>query len=427
METESVYFQRKWRELALIERNLSQPASCVVRPRTIGGLIKAKFSLAAELKAQHALRSWQNTETCWQSAVPLRAGLFKFDYRYQRADLAVSEGPLPYGSPDRFPGAEIQQITYTCSGMAAISAILLAVYRPGAKLLYKPGCYKETLELASSWVTGLQVVDLSRTGHRSDVLQGEQLLWLDVPPGSKPSSDQQDGFDRIDLIVFDTTCFNHCSGRIRRIVMWARRAKVPIILVRSHTKLDSLGIEYGRLGSAMFLSFPEVPCARAARLREIAHNMQELVRLLGSAALPAHFCPFVGGSEYRQLSVRRSAARLRNGRLLARMLVQQLGASAVRVYPHGLFTALVPPHRWSEDEVASAAEELATDLSRRGFPVFHAGSFGFDFTAVEAFFDTEIDRPVMRVAIGDLPLTICAQVANAIAGWWARRCRLRAA
>jgi hypothetical protein len=94
---------------------------------------------------------------------------------------------------------------------------------------------------------------------------------------------------------------------------------------------------------------------------------------------------------------------------------------------HGLFTALVPPHQWSEGEVASTAKELATDLSRRGFPVFQAGSFGFNFTAVEAFFDTEIDRSVMRVAIGDLPLTICAQVANAIAGWWARRCCLRAA
>src|SRR5215208_1536813 len=135
METEPVYFQRKWQELALSARSLSQPTSRVMRPRTIEGLIEAKFSLAAELKAQHALCSWQNTETCWQSAVPLRTGPFKFDYRYQRADLVVSEGPLPYGSPERFPGAEIQQITYTCSGMAAISATLLAASSPGTKLL----------------------------------------------------------------------------------------------------------------------------------------------------------------------------------------------------------------------------------------------------------------------------------------------------
>jgi hypothetical protein len=233
--------------------------------------------------------------------------------------------------------------------------------------------------------------------------------------------DQQDNSDRIDLIVFDTTCFNLYSGRIRHVVTWARRAKVPIILVRSHTKLDSLGIEYGRLGSAMFLSFPEVPCVRAARLQEIAHNVRELVRLLGGAALPAHFCPFVGGSEYRQLSVQRSAALLRNGRLLTRMLVRQLGASTLQEYPHGLLMALVPLRQWSESEAASTAEELATDLSCQGLPIHHAGSFGFDFMAVEVYFDTEINCSVVRIAIGDLPMEICARIADAVAGWWARR------
>src|SRR4051794_8837528 len=181
----AIRFQRKWQELALAARSLSQPTSHVMRPRTIEGLIEAKFRLAAQLKAQHVLRSWQNTETCWQSAVPLCTGPFKFDYRYQRADLAVSEGPLPYGSPNRFPGAEIQQVTYTCSGMAAISATLMAASGPGTRLLYRPGCYKETLELASSWIPGLQVVDLGRAGERSEVVQGEQILWLDMPTGPK--------------------------------------------------------------------------------------------------------------------------------------------------------------------------------------------------------------------------------------------------
>ena len=67
------------------------------------------------------------------------------------------------------------------------------------------------------------------------------------------------------MIVFDTTCLSSYSGRVRRVVTWARRAKTPVILVRSHTKLNSLGIEYGRLGSAMFLSFPDMPAVKTAK------------------------------------------------------------------------------------------------------------------------------------------------------------------
>ena len=80
METEPAYFARKWQELALtIARGLPQRTSHLAKPRTINELIEAKFRLAAELKAQHALRCWGNTETSWQPAVPLRAGPFTFD------------------------------------------------------------------------------------------------------------------------------------------------------------------------------------------------------------------------------------------------------------------------------------------------------------------------------------------------------------
>src|ERR1051325_9448159 len=167
METGSAYFQRKRQELALISRSLSPPLRAP-KPSTIEGVIEAKFRLAAQLRAQHVLRSWHNTETRWQTSVPLRAGPFEFDYRYQRADLTVSQGPLPYGSPERLAGAKVEQVAYTCSGMAAISSVLLAASVPvGAALFYKPGCYKETLELAA-WVSGLRLVALDGTGKRCD-------------------------------------------------------------------------------------------------------------------------------------------------------------------------------------------------------------------------------------------------------------------
>jgi hypothetical protein len=148
---------------------------------------------------------------------------------------------------------------------------------------------------------------------------------------------------------------------------------------------------------------------------------------LGSAALPAHFCPFIGIPAYWPLSSRRTATILRNGHSLVCTLMQKLGGAAVRRYAHGMFAALVPPSCWSETEAAGEAEQLAAGLASGGLPIRHAGSFGFDFVATEGFFDTGANQHLLRVAMADLPSPICARVTDGISDWWARRWRTRAA
>jgi hypothetical protein len=118
---------------------------------------------------------------------------------------------------------------------------------------------------------------------------------------------------------------------------------------------------------------------------------------------------------------------LRNGHHAARILGQQLGRSAVRQYRHGLFAALVPPCGWGEAEAIEEAELLAADLAGKGLPVRHAGSFGFDFVAIEGFFDTALQRQLLRVAAADLPEAVSTRVTNGITAWWTRRWRRRVA
>lgn len=223
----------------------------------------------------------------------------------------------------------------------------------------------------------------------------------------------------LDLVVFDTTCCFSGSGRVRRVLIWARRCRLPIVLVRSHTKLDSLGIEYGRLGSAVFVDAKEAIQSKERELQRIlAYEMRQAVRLFGGAALPAHFPPFAGNDDYRQLTDRRVAAILRNSRRATRYFSQEVpGLAGQLTYAHGLYLTLAPKRTVDEGGARELADQLSSDLSEIGLPVQHAGSFGFDFVATEWFSDSQSGRYMIRIAVPDLPTLLWDQILNAIARW----------
>jgi hypothetical protein len=107
-------------------------------------VIEQKFHLAAALKAEHVLHDWALTETAWTHSHRPRSGPFEFEYDYQRADLEV-RGPSFYG----FEKQSGSKTVYTGSGMAAISALLMAMASifPGADIVTMPNSYGETAEL----------------------------------------------------------------------------------------------------------------------------------------------------------------------------------------------------------------------------------------------------------------------------------------
>src|SRR3954462_7584767 len=123
METLEAYLDRKHEELTLLNSFLATRLA-LRRPLSVAEVIEQKFHLAAALKSEHALHDWALTETAWSHQGRLRAGPFEFSYDYQRADLEV-RGPSFY----RFDGAQANETIYTASGMAAISALLLALVR----------------------------------------------------------------------------------------------------------------------------------------------------------------------------------------------------------------------------------------------------------------------------------------------------------
>ncbi|QDF37963.1 hypothetical protein FJN17_10460 [Bradyrhizobium symbiodeficiens] len=418
METIQAYLERKHRELRLLNDCLTKPLD-LAPPRSVDEVVGSKFQITAALRAEHELQAWKATETAWSHAADPVSGPFEFRYDYQRADLTV-RGPSFY----EFDGGCISAAVYTASGMAAISAVLLASAQivEKADLLVLPGSYGETLELIRGLVPHLRLVALSLPlGDAFASANSPKILLLDSCSlaGAFEAAVRSDG-SGLDLVLFDTTCFAGSSGRIRRVLSWARRCGIPLVLVRSHNKLDSLGAEYGRLGSAVFVQGND-DRQRAGRpeWRRLEAETRNAVRLLGGAALPAHFPPFVGSAAYRDLTKRRVAAILRNGRSTARYFAARLPAlSAELHFAHGLYVTLRGSRPLDEASARQAAEDMSNELRAEGLPIRHAGSFGFDFAATEWFHDATTDHYSVRVAVSDLPTQVWDDLTAAIARWW---------
>src|SRR5207249_5673230 len=114
----------------------------------------------------------------------------------------------------------------------------------------------------------------------------------------------------------------------------------------------------------------------------------------------------------------RIAAIIRNNTRMARLLSASLGGSQVSAFQHGLYLTLTPSRDLSIPSARELAAALSDELASSGLPVSHAGSFGFDFVAIEWFADSSSRRNVVRVAASDIPLALIDQIAEELAREW---------
>ena len=419
METIESYLERKYREIALINGCLAPPLE-LTKPQSIAAAIEEKFRVAAALKAERCLLGWKITETAKPATQYWRSGPFAFHYGYQRADLAV-RGPPIYNALSTAPVPLFEQTSYTGSGMSAMAALLsaLSTLRGRIEVLTPPDCYSETRELLETF-RSIRIVAPENGRHLREAHDVVRVVLIDssVRSGFLPIRDSiaRDA----DLMLFDTTCLWRSSARVRRVLAWALQSGLPLALVRSHAKLDCLGIEYGRLGSVVIAApLNAIGSGRLGWITNLAGQIRESVRLLGAAPVLAHFPPFAGQEEFERCSIARIAAIMRNNRRMTRRLTSDTGRlRGISSYRHGLYFTLSPECHLREDEAGDLAAALCADLSRRGLPVRHSGSFGFDFTAIDRFRDPMSGFNVIRVAASDIPAGLVDQIAEGIRHWW---------
>jgi len=410
------FVTRKEREIALLDGCLSKPLR-LPPVSTPAHVLEHKLRIAAALRAERSLDSWAITETARPEVQTWRTGAYRFTYGYQRADLTVQGPPIYAALADAQP-ALAEETLYTTSGMSAIAALVTGLLAVKGRLEWRMprDAYGETRELLERYPGRIRIVSSPRRRATPD--DSIPVLMIDTAvQGGVVRRLAQTSRD-IALLVVDTTCYAQTSGRMRRIVRWAQRRNVPLALLRSHAKLDGLGIEFGRMGSIVLAWHRD---GDAAWMRGLVAEVRNAIRLIGAAPIPAHFPPFTGTDEYRACSAGRTASIIRNVRRMQRVLRASPLVDALTSYQHGLYFTLSPRGTLRISDTRRAVNALAEALAREGLPVRHAGSFGFDFVAVEWFPDPVTHRNVIRVAPGDIPPALAERVADGLVRWFARQ------
>ncbi len=406
---------RKAREIALLQSCLHEPLM-LPRPSGVADVLAQKLRIASALRAERSLESWAITETARPEVREWHCGAFRLSFGYQRADLEV-HGPPIYPSLASGRHSPAEETLYTASGMSAIATLVTALLEvhPSITVFGINAGYGETRELLERFRSRIRVapVDLARGPRTADAVA--RILWLDSAVPADFDVALRSAPQQCDLVVVDTTCFWRGSSRIRRLLRSARERNVPLALVRSHAKLDCLGIEYGRMGS-LVLAWPRR--SGYAWMHELVREARNSLRLLGCAAVPAHFPPFTGDDDYAACSAGRTASIIRATRRLARRLEASALHGSVGRFQHGLYVTLAPRGELRVRDVKRAVDGLCEALAASGLPVRHAGSFGFDFVAIEWFPDPATGRNVIRIAPGDLPFSAVDAIGEGVVRWF---------
>ncbi len=206
-----------------------------------------------------------------------------------------------------------------------------------------------------------------------------------------------------EILVFDTTCVERDSPMIGKFLETVAANRTPVILTRSHLKLDSFGLEYGNLGSALILNPEQFPPIRSDIERPSDwKSVSDAVK--GTGAYLGHFTtvdaiyPFLLSEKVNALNSSRLMRIRENNRRLHQFFISRGMSPGLR--PHEYFLELTRK---------GAPEKLLPPLIEKlrlgsAFPLFYSDSFGFDFSSANLYQDYygEKGTHVLRLAAPDL-------------------------
>lgn len=379
-ETTFGYWERKNDEVALLRGHLGVEGGPAIV--TVPDLVREKQGLRAQMIARFIASHPQLTE----SNLGIDGGIdmdgAALGFNYQRYDMSVRRKPFAPWIYPSLASRRLSSLGFLCrSGMSAVTATLTAldlIHGDSRPLYLAPDTYFETKQYVREYLYQLKsVMELPTVLVRCGVLLLDSICEVDPLERLGACA-----IGNLCAVVLDTTCYDVSAPEIERIVERCRDAGVPCVLVRSHLKIDTLGLEYGRLGSIVIV-LPR-PCegSRGRFVKILRRRLRDYLVKTGTGFSISSYFPLSSDPTFRELNRRRNALMRDNNLRCAAALAERVhprAASRVVAYHHGRFLFLHTPF---VDPSGRQSGRLANALLEAGVCARPAPSFGYDFTSI---------------------------------------------
>lgn len=361
-------------------------------------IIEAKLHLRQEHFRSHYDINRNVTETNFstlKSIIPI--GELNFEYNYQRFDLKI---PNFYGLEKIYniiTSGEASTFLTNC-GMSAISAFFLALKETvgtSIEIIHQTDIYFESIHLINNYFSFIE-----RRDESSPKTKKIRLLYLD---SISSTFKHELGLNGVDLIVFDTTCFEVESEKIKQFISFCESVNAVVVLLRSHVKLDYMGIEIGKMGSLIVFGNQNVSVEYQGLQKNLAGWISDVISRFGFIFELSHLYPLQFDMKYRELNKKRIQQIMNNTQEVFNVLSEKLDDRfTLTAYAHALFVTVGIRKITERDKLKEIKSSLVKKLIDKNLPVREAGSFGFDFIAFDNYKQLNTNCETLRISMSDI-------------------------
>lgn len=303
----------------------------------------------------------------------------RYDYKREKLETTIhSSATLPLYLQSG--GKRSSKFFFLNSGQAGIFLILLWLKNiKSINHLHSPG------KAYVGFHEGTKLLNLEVTYGKSS---GERVAWI---CSSTFNQNTDPSALEAEIIIIDSTCWSLESEELSLLIR--QNPEALIFVIRSHSKLDMGGVEFGSLGSVLVLS----PESKDKDLSPLTQDLELIIKLSGLAPSLDDIPPFLFDAEFMSLNEDRiTTIKKETNRI--REAISELQVPHLSYPAHGTYFFLTFPAHTTLKRQNIIIQALFQFLKAKSTDFKRIPSFGFNFLAITPYIDISTSELVIRFA-----------------------------